>query len=284
MILDPRKIRLATGNEAFAMKLYISADIEGVAGITAWDEANKGGPTYEEFRELMTEEVLAACEGAMEAGATEIWVKDAHGTGRNIILSELPECVRVIRGWSGHPLGMVQEIDESFAAVAFVGFHSRAGSDANPLAHTFTGKFARVTLNGMPASEFLFCAWAAALYEVPAVFISGDELVCLEAREHIRHICTAAVSRGMGPSTVSVAPGLARRQIKEGVYAALKGDTTRCRVDLPDRFVLEITYSTPGDAYRASWYPGMEHPSPLVVCFTTASYFEVLRALRFMGA
>lgn len=280
----PPQRRLAAGNEALAMKLYISADIEGVAGITAWDEANKGGPAYSEFRELMTREVLAACEGAMEAGATEIWVKDAHGTGRNIILAELPECVRVIRGWSGHPLGMVQEIDESFAAAAFVGFHSRAGSDANPLAHTFTGKFARVSLNGMPASEFLFCAWATALYRVPAVFISGDEQLCLEAREHIRHICIAAVTHGVGPSTVSVSPVSARRKIKEGVYAALRGDTTRCRINLPEHFVLEVTFSTPVDAYRASWYPGMEHLSPLVVRFKTDAYFEVLRALRFMGA
>lgn len=266
------------------MKLYISADIEGVAGITAWDEANKGGPTYLEFRELMTQEVVAACEGAMEAGATEIWIKDAHGTGRNILVSQLPECARIIRGWSGHPFSMVQEIDESFAAVAFVGFHSRAGSDANPLAHTFTGKFARVTLNGTPASEFLFNVWAAALHRVPAVFVSGDEQLCLEAKEHVKHICTAAVTRGVGPSTISVAPVLARRRIREGVYAALRGDTARCRVTLPDRFVLEITYSTPVDAYRASWYPGMEHPSPLVVRFETEAYFEVLRALRFVEA
>lgn len=265
------------------MKLYISADIEGVAGITAWDEANKGGTAYLEFRELMTQEVLAACEGALEAGVTEIWIKDAHGTGRNIILAQLPECARIIRGWSGHPLSMVQEIDDSFAAAAFIGFHSRAGSDANPLAHTFNGKFARVTLNGTPASEFLFNAWAAALYEVPTVFISGDEQLCREALEHVRHIGTAAVTRGIGPSTVSVAPALARRKIKEGIYGALKGDTTRCRINLPDQFVLEITYSTPVDAYRASWYPGMEHPSPLLVRFKTDTYFEVLRALRFIG-
>ena len=99
------------------MKIYISADIEGTTGITDWEEAGKGHPTYQEFRERMTEEVVAACEGAIEAGAKEILIKDAHDSGRNIIAGRLPDCAKLIRGWSGHPFSMVQELDESFAAL-----------------------------------------------------------------------------------------------------------------------------------------------------------------------
>ncbi|HEX7107799.1 MAG TPA: M55 family metallopeptidase, partial [Aestuariivirga sp.] len=103
------------------MKVYISVDIEGVAGITHWDETNKAHIDYPEFREQMTREAVAAIEGARAAGATEIWVKDAHETGRNLMTSMLPDDVRIIRAWAGHPLCMLQELDETFAAVMMVG-------------------------------------------------------------------------------------------------------------------------------------------------------------------
>ena len=85
------------------MKVYISADIEGVAGITHWDETAKSKSEYQEFREQMTQEVIAACQGAFHAGATEVLINDAHHTGRNILISQLPEKARLIRGWSFHP-------------------------------------------------------------------------------------------------------------------------------------------------------------------------------------
>src|SRR5438552_8811814 len=153
------------------MKIYISADIEGIAGISHGDEARKAHATYQEFRAEMTEEVVAACDGAIAAGATEILIKDAYATVRNIIASRLPDCARLIRGWSGHPLCMVQELDESFAAVVLRGYHSKAGSEGNPLAHTLTGKIAHLRLHGEIASEFLLHARAAALFDVPVVFV-----------------------------------------------------------------------------------------------------------------
>ena len=127
------------------MKVYISADIEGVAGIAHWDEARKNHGDYAEFREQMTREVAAACRGARAAGATEILIKDAHASGRNLLHRQLPAGVRLIRGWSGHPLSMVQELDEGFAAVMMIGYHSPASSGANPLAHTMSSsRLARV--------------------------------------------------------------------------------------------------------------------------------------------
>ena len=103
------------------MKVYISVDIEGCAGITHWDEARKTHADYPEFREQMTREAVAAIDGARAAGATEILVKDAHSSGRNLITAMLPEDVRLIRSWAGHPLCMVQELDESFDAVLMIG-------------------------------------------------------------------------------------------------------------------------------------------------------------------
>src|SRR5215813_12646057 len=172
------------------MKVYISADIEGTAGITNWEEADKTHPTYQEFRERMTDEVVAACEGAIEAGAKEILIKDAHSTGRNIIAARLPDCARLIRGWSGHPFSMVQELDASFHALVFVGYHAKAGSDDNPLAHTLRLRVMHLMLNGEIASEFQIHSWAAALVKVPPIFLSGDSGICADAQRLVPGIVT----------------------------------------------------------------------------------------------
>ncbi len=155
------------------MKVYISVDIEGTTGIAHWNETERNSPDYKAFQEQMTNEAVAACEGALKAGATEIYIKDAHGSGRNLITSRLPEEVRIIRGWSGHPFCMVQELDDTFDAVLLVGYHSCAGSDANPLAHTLRTAYDYININGVYASEFLLHLYAAALVDVPVVFMLG---------------------------------------------------------------------------------------------------------------
>ncbi len=265
------------------MKVYISADIEGTAGITNWEEAEKPHATYQEFRERMTDEVVAACEGAIEVGAKEILVKDAHDSGRNIIAARLPDCARLIRGWSGHPFSMVQELDESFNALLFVGYHAKAGSDDNPLAHTLRLRIAHLAINGEIASEFQIYSYAAALVKVPGVFLSGDAGICADAQRINPGIVTVPVSRGIGPSTLSIAPSLAVKEIRAGVVRALQGKRDACRIALPKHFTLEIKYTTPIDAYRASWYPGAKHAAPRTVQFESDDYFEILRAIKFMA-
>jgi D-amino peptidase len=265
------------------MKVYISADIEGTAGITNWEEADKTHPTYQEFRERMTDEVVAACDGAIEAGAKEIVIKDAHGSGRNIIAARLPDCAKLIRGWSGHPFCMVQELDQNFDALLFVGYHAKAGSDDNPMAHTLRLRVAHLKINGEIASEFHMHAWAAATVNVPSVFLSGDEGICTDAPRIAPGIVTVPVSRGIGPSTMSVAPSLGRKQIQAGVAKALRDDLGARRIDLPKHFTLEIKYTTPVDAYRASWYPGARLAEARIVQFEATDYFEILRAINFMA-
>src|SRR5262245_14907585 len=241
------------------MKVYISADIEGVAGITHWDEADKSHDTYPEFREEMTNEVVAACEGAVAAGAREILIKDAHGSGRNIIAARLPDCARLIRGWSGHPFCMVQEIDRSFDAAMFIGYHSKAGAEGNPLAHTLTLDVSHIELNGKRMSEFVMHSYAAALVGVPVVFLSGDKGICADARAFNKGFGTVVTSEGKGRSTISIPPLLAASRICEGVTAALSGNLAACKVKLPKQFRLDVAYATPTEAYRNSWYPGAKH-------------------------
>ena len=267
-----------------AMKVYISADIEGVAGVTHWDETLKSKPDeYRAFREQMTREVVAACEGALNAGAAEILLKDAHDTGRNILTDRLPEEVKIIRGWSGHPFSMVQELDDTFYAVLLIGYHSRAGSDANPLAHSLSGKIDYININGIFASEFLLHTYAAALVDVPVVFVSGDEGLCWDVSAVNERIQTLAVNSGVGNSTISMHPHTAVARIKNGVEAALKSNVVLCKLTLPEYFEMEIRYKQHHHAYRASHYPGAMRVGTDVVAFETDDYFEILRMLLFVS-
>ena len=263
------------------MKVYITADIEGVTGATHWDETDKKKPDYGEFQEQMTAEVVAACEGALNAGATEIWVKDAHWTGRNIIASRLPREARLVREWSGHPFSMMQELDGTFQAALMVGYHSRAGSGASPLAHTMTGNVIYVTINGQYASEFMIAAYTAGLVGVPVAFISGDAGICQEAEALIPGLGTVAVKQGTGNATVNIHPQLAVERIRTGVEAALKGDLSRCHVKMPDHFAVELRHKNHADAYRVSFFPGASLKEPHTVQFEADDYFEVLRFFSF---
>ena len=157
------------------MKIFISADIEGTAFTTYWDETELKEGVYARAALEMTREVRAAVGGAVAAGADEIVVNDAHDFGINIDPNEMPECVELIRGWSGSPLSMVEGIDESFDAAMFVGWHAAAGRYGNPLSHTMSTKTTKVTLNGLPCSEFVLYSWACAMNGVPTVFLAGDQ-------------------------------------------------------------------------------------------------------------
>lgn len=263
------------------MKIYITADIEGVTGAAHWDETNKSHADYAAFGEQMTAEVAAACEGALNAGATEVWVKDAHWTGRNIIPAKLPREVRLVREWSGHPFSMMQELDETFQAALAIGYHARAGSSGSPLAHTMTGEVISLTINGQYVSEFQIAAYTAGLVRVPVVFISGDAGICEEARTLVPNIGAVAVKHGVGNSTVNIHPHLAVEQIRAGVEAALKADVSKCRVPMPGHFAVEVCYRNHHNAYHASFFPGARLVGPHAVGFEADDYFEALRFFSF---
>ena len=265
------------------MKIYLSADIEGIAGITAWEEARLGADKYPYFAKQMTREVAAACEGANMSGATEIYVKDAHGTGRNIDPLELPENTKLIRGWSSHPYMMLQDIDESFDAVGFVGYHSSCGSDENPLSHTInSAKIDYIKLNGEYLSEFLLHGYLAAYLGIPIIFLSGDKGICEEAKEINENIVTVAVSEGVGASSTSIHPNKAVELIKKGMAESLKKDFSKNILELPKKFTMEIRYKVHRDAYKYSFYPGAKQNSPKSIVFESDDYFELMRARAFL--
>ena len=263
------------------MKIYISVDIEGVCGTTTWSEVTRGNGEYPEFQQQMTGEVKAACEGAFEAGATEIVIKDAHDTARNIIAELLPEKTRLIRGWSRHPYMMMQELDPSFDGVVMLGYHTYGGGAGNPLAHTMSNtRISSITINGLATSEFLINSYTAMLEKVPVLFVSGDRELCDHAAEIIPGIETAAVKTGVGESTVNIHPRTAREMIKNGVKKALTGSKPKLQ-ELPDWFSVNVSYNDIRDSYKASFYPGAELLGPRQVGFEAEDYFDVLRFFLF---
>lgn len=263
------------------MKIYISADIEGVTGVTHWDETDLAKGDSQTAREQMTAEVAAACEGAIQAGATEIWVKDSHDSGRNIIASRLPQEARLIRGWSGHPFQTLQELDDTFHGVVLIGYHARAGAGTSPLAHSYTGNVTHIKLNDHYVSEFLIDAYTASFCRAPVVFVSGDKGLCEEVALFNPRIETVAVKEGIGDSTVNIHPDLATASIRQGVTQALKKDVAQYQIPLPAHFSVVIQYRYHTRAYKYGFFPGARQQDALTVQFDSDSYFEVLRFLLF---
>lgn len=264
------------------MKIYISADIEGIAGISHWDEATLGNQNYDIFQEQMTREVIAACEGATAAGATEIIVKDAHDTGRNLDPYQLPYPAQLIRGWSGHPYSMVQELNSSFTALVLIGYHSRSGSGHNPLAHTLSEEMNKIMLNGQPITEFHLVAKTAAYEGVPVIFLSGDSGLCQAVKDYDTNIETVTTKKGIGESVWGIHPEEVVRQIQAGVKQALQHREQIQVKPLPKHFKLEVEYKHPPDAYENSFYPGAKLQGEQSVIFETNDWFEVMRALCFI--
>lgn len=264
------------------MKIYISVDLEGVCGATTWNEVTRGKDEYPEIQQQMTGEVQAACDGALAAGAAEIVIKDGHDTGCNIIAESLPENTILIKGWSGHPYMMMQELDDSFDGVLMLGYHSLAGGGGNPLCHTMSTGIASMSINDRPASEFLINYYTAMLEKVPVLFLSGDRAICDHAAEVVEGIKTVSVKTGEGASTVNVHPGRAREMIKENVQQALSGNQLRGAEKLPEQFKISICYNNHYDAYKASFYPGCTLASPRVVDYVSDKYFDVLRFFLFI--
>jgi D-amino peptidase len=120
-----------------SLKVYISADMEDVAGVVTADQLGPTGFEYERFRGFMTDEVLAAIEGARAAGATEFVVSDSHGNGENLLIERFPKDVQIVRSWP-RPLMMMEGIDASFAAALFIGYHASTTNPAGVRAHTMS--------------------------------------------------------------------------------------------------------------------------------------------------
>ena len=261
------------------MKIFISSDIEGTTGIATWDETELNSQTGAYFRAQMSREVAAACRGALAGGASEILVKDAHDSARNIDPSQLPQQACILRSWTRDPFSMMAGISADYYGAFYTGYHSGAGWDSNPLAHTMNTKNNSVIINGILASELYINMLTAAYVGVPSLLVTGDAGLCAWAEEFLPGIQTVAVSRGIGGASASIHPDLAVSRIETAAAKALEADPKRLMPDIPDKFNVSINYRDQQLAYRAASYPGVTRVDPKTVEFSTNNWYEVIRTL-----
>ncbi|MGE5122965.1 MAG: M55 family metallopeptidase, partial [Acidobacteriaceae bacterium] len=157
------------------MKILIAADMEGITGVTNWNQVDPGRAEYPRFRRLMTGDVNAAVRGAFEAGAEEVVVTDGHDLGTNIPIEELDPRTRLICG-DYSPLAMVQGVDQDVDGVIFVGYHARAGSQNAILDHTWSSRrVANLYLNDTLVGEYGLNGALAGHFNVPVLMLTGDQ-------------------------------------------------------------------------------------------------------------
>lgn len=265
------------------LKVYISADMEGVAGVVTGEQLGPSGFEYGRFRQFMTDEVLAAVEGARNAGATEILISDSHGNGQNIFLEQLPSDITLVRSWP-RPLGMMQGIDESFDAVIFIGYHAGTTNPNGVRAHTMSSaKLADIRLNGTSMLEAGINAAIAGHFGVPVVMISGDDATIAEARQLLGRIEGAIVKWNYGfHSARTMTPQAAVDLIRNAVERALG------QLDDYEPFVLEtpITLDVQFKSYRPgevlSYLKIVDRIDSHSIRFTGEDMVEVSAFLAFM--
>ena len=264
------------------MKVYISADIEGVNGICNWNETEASHPEYQQFRKQMSQEVACACLGAKAAGATMVYVKDAHDSARNIDVAMLPDFVKLHRGWEGGLCSMMAGLDRTFDAVMFVGYHSPSRSDGNPLSHTMNTHLYHVKINGIIASEFYINALYAAYLGIPVAFLSGDLNLTKQVKTENKNIETVATKEGAHGAVVSRHPSITNQEITDKVKFGLSKDLSKNILTLPKHFHVEVAFKDHNEAYRNSFYPGCILVESDTVEFDSDDYQDVLRMFKFV--
>ena len=204
------------------MRIYISADMEGITGLVGAGDVQPGGGDYELGRVMMTEDVNAAVRGAIAADATEILVNDAHGPMRNIIPDQLHPAARLIRG-RPKPMGMLEGLDRSFDAALCIGYHARAGT-LGVLSHSFMGhEIEDMWLDDKPTGEIGLTHATAAALGVPVVVLTGDDAACAEVADWDPAVRTVPVKKARDRFAAELLPvGEARQEIEKAAAAALQ--------------------------------------------------------------
>jgi D-amino peptidase len=203
------------------MKVFISADIEGIGGVATWDQAVTKRPDHERARQWMTEEVNTAVEGALEGGATEIIVRDAHGSARNILWDSLHPQARLISGW-GPNTDMLLGLDESFGVAFLIGYHPGASAKRGVLSHAFTSRILDLRLNDLPCNEAVVGALEAGVVGVPIGLVSGQAELWDEIRHSLPQCTFAMTKRGYFYQAALLEPlAEVRTRIRNGAREAV---------------------------------------------------------------
>ena len=264
-------------------KVFMSVDIEGINGICNWDETEADTARYQEFKKELQREVNAACRGAIAAGATEIVIKDAHDSARNLDIWDLPECAKLLRGWEGGVCSMMAGLDESFDSVMFVGYHSGSRSQGNSLSHTMnSSRLHQVVINGQIASEFYINSLYASYLKVPVAFLSGDKNLTEQVKNENKNIETVVSKTGLHCAVISDHPKVTLEKIEKGAKEGVSKCTKDNIVKMPKEFDVKIQYKDHNNAYRASFFPGVKMIDSDTIEFKSKNYYDVLVVFKYL--
>jgi D-amino peptidase len=261
-------------------KVLISVDMEGIAGLVNPEETSRSGQDYGYFRRIMSEEANAAVLGAFDAGASEVVVRDSHGSGRNILPDLLDPRARLIRDWSGGPLDMVEGIDESFAALVFIGYHARAGTADAVIDHTMSGNVTDFAINGVSLPEAGINGLIAGLYGVPVVFVAGDQAICEQVTELFGNVATVAVKKGIGAASDGLHPEEARARIRQGVAEAVRNHGQYRPYTMTPPYTLVLKLKSEASIYNGSFFPGARRTGDWELTFTSDDLLQVIYAFN----
>lgn len=253
------------------MKVFISADIEGVAGVVSALQTRLGEPDFEQARRLMTLEVNAAIEGAFDGGATEVVVCDSHANMQNLLPELLDARARLVRGAIRESLQM-EGIDETFDGVFITGAHAAAGTQHGVLDHTWVGASVfNLALEGKVYNEAVLNAYVAGHYGVPVVLVTGDDVTIAQTQQELPDVIGVEVKRGISRyAAESVHPEVARQRIKEGAQAAMSRIGQTPPVQVPNPLTMDITFYRTDMADAANLVPGIERIDARTVRYTGA--------------
>jgi D-amino peptidase len=257
------------------MKVYISADMEGVAGIVDWDQCRAGAPGHEQGARLLLGEVNAAIEGAIDGGAADLTVNDSHGLMANLAPDQLAGRATYISG-RHKPDYMMQGLDASYDAVLFVGYHGSMPS-RSVLSHTYNPRaVSDARIGGVRAAESGINALAAAGHGVPVVLVTGDQVVGPEAEPFCPGIRAVVVKQSLTREAAeSLHPEVARERVREGARESLAALASSRSVTFAGP--LEVDLLTADMAAQATWVRGVEQVGERTIAIATG---EPLAAFR----
>ncbi|MEC9488122.1 MAG: M55 family metallopeptidase [Halanaerobium sp.] len=264
------------------MKVYISADLEGINGVVNERHVARDGDDYQWAREMMTAEVNSAIKGALKAGATEILVNDSHDTMTNIILDKLHPAACLISGGQKQ-FSMMEGIREDFAAAFFVGYHGRRGTARAVMDHTYSGvTILDVQINRKSMGETGLNALLAGYYQVPVVLVTGDQMLSTEVKELLgEEVSTVVVKEGLGRYSARCLPLQRSRQlIEEAAEKALLNKAACSPYFLEAPYELKVKFPRTAMADYAELLPGVKREGPITISLTADDYPTIYKAFR----
>lgn len=261
------------------MDVFISVDMEGIAGITTMRQILRGTDDYPRSRQLMTDEANAAVAGAFEGGAKRVVVSDSHGDMGNLLADRLDRRAELVAGTPKLPWSMLTGIGPDYALAMFVGYHAGGGVEAAVMDHTYTGYFFDVRVNGDQWNETHLNAALAGSFGVPVGLVTGDDKCCEQAKR-LKGVRTVAVKQGIGRHVaVSLSPQVAHERIQRAALEATKTASELLVFRPKPPFKLEVDMTSTSCTELAVLAPGTERSGPRTVAFEAASVEEMMRAL-----